>query len=70
MRKEEKIILGLHAIVNSGRVAVNLPTVLLVSKSRKFNQFLTKLDAIKIKIFNFQFNLIVEDKKSNFVITP
>ena len=47
---------------------VNLPTVLFVSKSRKFNQVLTKLDAIEIKIFKFQFNLIVEDKKSNFVI--
>ena len=68
-RKEEETILGLHAILNSGLVAVNLPTVLLMSKSRKFNQILTKLDTIKIKIFNFQFNLIVEDnEKSNFVI--
>jgi len=59
---------GLHAIVNSGRIAVNLPTVLLMSKSRKFNQVLTKLNAIQIKIFNFQFNLIVEDNRSNFGI--
>lgn len=40
-------------------LAVNLPSVSLVSKSRKFNQVVTKSDAIEIKIFNFQFSLIV-----------
>jgi len=65
-REKKRKLFRLHEIDNSGRLVVNLPTVSLVSKSRKFNQNLTKSDAIEIKIFNFQFNLIVKDKEKQF----
>ena len=65
-REKNRKLFRLHEIDNSGRLAVNLPTVSLVSKSRKFNQDLTKSDAIEINFFNFQFNLIVKDKEKQF----